>query len=58
VSTKSMLPTQAPSIDRTPSGAAAFVSNAGVEASSFWDVLGDVGKAAASAGLNALGGAI
>jgi len=52
--TKSMLPRQAPSIDRTPAGAAAFADSAGVEASSFWDTLGSVARSVAPVALPAL----
>jgi hypothetical protein len=52
--TKSMLPHQAAPIDRTPAGAAAFADSAGVDASGFWDVLGDVAKTVAPVALPAL----
>ncbi|MFC3776151.1 hypothetical protein [Mycolicibacterium holsaticum] len=58
MSTTTMLPIQAAPIDRTPSGAAAFADQTGVDASGFWDVLGDVGKAAGSAALSSLAGMI
>lgn len=58
MSTATMLPVQAAPIDRTPTGAATFAHEAGVEASGFWDVLGDVGKAAGSAALSSLAGMI
>lgn len=54
----SMLPPQAAPIDRTPSGAAAFANNAGVDASGFWDVLGSVAKTVAPVALPALAGLI
>jgi hypothetical protein len=53
-----MLPPQAAPIDRTPSGAAAFANNAGVDASGFWDVLGSVAKTVAPVALPALAGLI
>lgn len=52
------LPPQCKPIDRTPSGAMAFAAGSGVEASGFWDVLGDVAKAAAPVALPALAGLI
>lgn len=58
MSTASMLPTQAAPVDRTPFGAATFASQAGVNASGFWDVLGEVGKSAGSAALSSLAGMI
>jgi len=42
MSTENMLPPQAAPIDRTPSGAAAFMSQAGVSASAWQDDLNKV----------------
>ena len=41
-----MMPPQAVSIDRSPAGQQAFASEAGVEASDFWDTITKVGSVA------------